>query len=526
MNITVMIAAGLFSPAQIAGIVIICVLMAGVIALNVFLIVLLNKRGAHKMQTRQLQLQRNALMKKLDAMRSGVIAANSPIEETADYDGEDSEESSIEVEEFVDEQEEEPTEIVVTETGTVVRYNRSFTARITQADGDLKARYSELKNFILAYSGVRSRMSWRKETFSVGRKSLASFIVRGKTLCLCLATDPALFDGTKYKVDDVSGRNKKNTMPCLFRIKSDRRMAYAKELTEIVMAGFGLQKKQDYKATDYTLPYKSTEVLIKRKLIKISSGVRDFEKDEALAAARGIRYNRSFEARIMQADDALKFNYSKLKNYITTYNDVAASFTWKNETFKYAKTCVAMFVIRGKTLCLCLAADPEKYENTKYKVEDLSRRNKKTVTPLMYRIKNDRRINYAMQLIDGVFAEHGLIKGDPKNINYAVPFTSTDTLVRRGLIRVVTASLSQAGRFSRPAVFPVETANAPSGEIPLTDKTPPAHEAEAAATESKTTESASKKPVVPETSTAELAGRNKPAEVPTPVLTTATPKED
>ena len=104
-------------------------------------------------------------------------------------------------------------------------------------------------------------------------------------------------------------------------------------------------------------------------------------------------------------------------------------------------------MIRGKTLCLCLAANPAQYETTNYKVEDLSKRSKKTKTPLLYRVKNERRINYAMQLIDRVFAEHGIEKGDGEYVNYAVPFTATDTLVRRGLIRVITGLGPQFGQF-------------------------------------------------------------------------------
>ena len=41
-----------------------------------------------------------------------------------------------------------------------------------------------------------------------------------------------------------------------------------------------------------------------------------------------------------------------------------------------------------------------------------------------------------MQLIDRVFAEHGVEKAAAEPVNYAVPFTATETLVRRGLIRV------------------------------------------------------------------------------------------
>lgn len=460
------ILAGLFSPGQITSIVLVSVLLAALIGLNVYLIFLLHKRGVHKMQTKQLQQQRDALLDKLNDMRAGrpfeftsspvrvkVITDASEEEDEEEEDvaaDEDSEEfTEDEIEETLIEEEDEggDAEIVVSETGAVVRYNRSFTARIVQSDNDLKARYSELKNYLLAFKGVKSHVSWKHEMFFIGRKSVARFVVRGKTLCLCLATDPALFRDTKYKVDDLSGL-KKNKLPCMYRIKSDRRTGYAKELIDVVMAGFNTPRNESYAASDFTLPYKSTEVLIKQRLIKIIGGgdIPEFDKEDALAAARGIRYNRSFAARIVQSDDALKARYSALKNYLLAHENIRCVNSWKRETFRVGRNCVAAVIIRGKTLCLCLDADPKQYEGTKFRVEDYSLRSKRTNTPLLYRVRNDHRLGYAYQLIDKVFAEKEIGKEEREPINYVVPFAATETLIRRGLIKETKVAV-------RPSIF-------------------------------------------------------------------------
>lgn len=444
-----LLSVGLFSPGQIAGIVIVSILVAGLIGLNIWLGYLLHKRGAHKLHTAQLRMQREALMEKLAAMRAGGPVESSGVKfvpvfaavgDAADQDDEEEEEQAKPSDEADVEEEDdnESLDLEVTAEGNVVRYNRSFSARIIQSDNDLKARYSELKNYILSYKGVRARMSWQKETFHAGRKNIASFIVRGKTLCVCLATDAKLFDGTKYKVEDMSLRSKKNPMPCRFRITSDRKTGYAKELVDIVMAGFGVDRVLTYAPQDYTLPYKSTEALVKRRLIKVvGDSIPDFAKEDALAAAKRIRYNRSFEARIIQCDDELKGYYSTLKNYILAHNGVTAVNTWKKETFTADKNTLATFIIRGKTLCLCLALDPAQFDGTKYKVEDLSGRVKKTKTPCLYRVKSARRISYAMHLIDVLCGGLGIEKTERESVNYAVPFVATETLVRRGLIKVV-----------------------------------------------------------------------------------------
>lgn len=434
------LAAGMFSAGQISGIVILSLLLAGFVALNVYLALLLRKRGEHKLHTKQLQQQREALLGKLDALRSGA-----PLEELSDED-DDEEEDSDEDETAVsdedidddvtvtDEGDEESIDVEVDEKGSVVRYNRSFTARVTQASDDVKGRYSELKNYLLSFNGVRSRISWKHEKFSVKNRPVATFLMRGKTLCLCLATDAEIFEGTKYNVETLRG--KKNTTPCMFRVKSKRKTAYAKELIDIVMAGFDADKDESYEQKDYFMPYQSTYALIKRRLIKVIGEASDTDKEEALAAFRGIRYVRSFEARLTQADSELKLRYSKLKNYLLAHERVSCQRSWKHESFRYKKGSVALLLIRGKTLCLCLAGNPSAFEGTKYAVEDLSLKNKTTSTPILYRIKSNRRLNYALQLVDIVFKELEIDKNAVEEVDYTVPFVPTNELINSGLIRV------------------------------------------------------------------------------------------
>lgn len=440
--ITVNILAGLFSAGQIAGIVILSVLIAALIAINVYIAYLLRKRGEHKLHTVQLQQQRMALLEKLNALRYGV-----PVEELPDDDDEDEEEEIAAAEAESDGEEtlvvadedgdEESVDVEVDEKGAVVRYNRSFTARITQANDEIKQRYSELKNHLLSYVKVRSRISWRREIFRIGNRTVASFVMRGKTLCLCLATDPVIFADTKYAVEDLSARSKRNTTPCMYRVKSKRKTAYAKELIDIVLAGFNAERNTLYTQKDFIMPYQSTYVLIKRRLIKVIGEVDELEKEEAMAAFRGIRYVRSFEARIIQSDAEVKARYSKLKNYILAYEKVGAQRSWKHESFRYKKGSIALLLVRGKTLCLCLAGNPEAFEGTKYAVEDLSLRNKTTTTPILYRVKSNRRLNYAMQLIDIVFGQIGVVKGEREEVDYTAPFETTNALIDAGLIKVV-----------------------------------------------------------------------------------------
>lgn len=418
----------IFSPAQIAGIVVVAVLLALAVAGDIVLAYFIHKRGERKLHDLELQKKREALLSKLKLMREGNYEFE---EEEPEEQTDEAEEVAILVDEG-DAVEEEVEE----ETGKVLRYNRSFTARITQASNDLKGYYSELKNYVLSFAGVKSTVSWRHETFHKGRTAVARFMVRGKTLCMCLASDPNLFEGTKYKVDDLSETNRHAKFPSMYRLKSDRKVGYAKELIDFVTEDLGLKRIEDYKQEDFTLPYKSTEVLVKNKLIKVV-GTAEPDYAAAAAAKKGISYNRSFTAKIIQSNDALKTDYSELKNYLLSYGGVVDRSSWKHEAYLSGRVCVASIIIRGKTLCLCLAADPEKFKKTKYKVEDLSVRNKNNKTPCLYRVNGTRKMQYAKELIDQVFTEFGLTKAEREPVNYAVPYVSTNNLIARKLIRVV-----------------------------------------------------------------------------------------
>lgn len=148
------------------------------------------------------------------------------------------------------------------------------------------------------------------------------------------------------------------------------------------------------------------------------------------------RYNRSFEAKLIQSDNTVKRYYSELKNCLLSYKKVTSRISWRHESFRKGRPAAAKFVIRGKTLCLCLALDPENYEESKYIVDDMSRYAKFANTPLMYRIKNERRLRYAKELIAFLF-EGTEPSGHEDEDFAAIPYEDTQSLVERGLIKIV-----------------------------------------------------------------------------------------
>ena len=151
-----------------------------------------------------------------------------------------------------------------------------------------------------------------------------------------------------------------------------------------------------------------------------------------------VRYDKSFEAKLIQGDDQLKKWYSALKNELLSYQKVTARRSWQHEAFRLGRTTIAKFVIRGKTLRLYLALSPAQYVGSKYLVEDASEHAKFEKTPLLYRIRNDRRCRYAADLIAAAVAAANGIRGEAQPQDYsAIPFEDTASLIERGLVRIV-----------------------------------------------------------------------------------------
>lgn len=166
---------------------------------------------------------------------------------------------------------EQPAEpIIITEEsfeGGVLRYDRSFTARLIQSDNEVKDWYTELKNDLLSYKKIHDRMSWKRESYNFGRLPFARLAYRGETLCLYLPLDPESLAESKYKVESVSDSTSYEDTPCLYRIKNGRRVKYAKEL--IAMVAEMLQTPRiERESQDYYVPYEGLVELINKGLIK------------------------------------------------------------------------------------------------------------------------------------------------------------------------------------------------------------------------------------------------------------------
>ncbi|MCH5159337.1 MAG: hypothetical protein J1F66_00620 [Clostridiales bacterium] len=164
----------------------------------------------------------------------------------------------------------QPSQIVVEEESYEgrLRYDRSFNARIIQADDKTKSWYTDVKNVLLSYKKVHGRISWKRETFKCSKAVVAKLAFRGNTLCLLLPLKLEEYADSKYKLEDVSKAPSNADTPAMLRLKNDKSVKQALELIEEVMDDLGIDKDKKYVPEDFYVPYEGVFELIKKGLIK------------------------------------------------------------------------------------------------------------------------------------------------------------------------------------------------------------------------------------------------------------------
>ena len=172
------------------------------------------------------------------------------------------------------------------EVQLVTRYRRSYLSRLAQSQGSIQDYYNEIKNLLLSYKGVKSRISWNFESFNVGRTPLAKFNAKTRTLYVYIAISPEELVDTKYNFTDMSAKKKYAAVPVLLKVKGDRKFKHAIELlTMLCEEKLQLPKKKVIEEIDYRVPFKTTEELVQEGTIKMMVAAIPVEAPAAVEEA-------------------------------------------------------------------------------------------------------------------------------------------------------------------------------------------------------------------------------------------------
>ena len=150
-----------------------------------------------------------------------------------------------------------------------------------------------------------------------------------------------------------------------------------------------------------------------------------------------IRYVKSFSAKLCQSNDLLKERYSALKNELLSYKKAKARMSWHFETFRAGRPVIAKFAITGKTLSLYLALDPSEFADTKYHFKDVSGVKKYQAVPMRLKIKSNRSVRWAKELIYVMSEKLGLKRFDKDEVDFYPEYKSLEELIDLKLVKVI-----------------------------------------------------------------------------------------
>ena len=148
------------------------------------------------------------------------------------------------------------------------------------------------------------------------------------------------------------------------------------------------------------------------------------------------RYRKSCEAKLIQSRPETKKYYSAIRNALMGYEGTKERMSWTIDTYTNEQQ-IAKINIRPRTLDLYLALEPSTLEDSVYRGRDVGGKKKYAETPFLYKVNSPRKLTLALELVQRACEEQGLSPIDIEEVNYEeqYPFTDTETLVARGLIR-------------------------------------------------------------------------------------------
>ncbi len=190
--------------------------------------------------------------------------------EILSLDDVEDEEVIEEIEEDENESDDEEVRTRLNSSGqmVVIRFKKSFTARLNLSEDINKDYHTIIKNKLLSYRKVNCRISWNYEAYNFGRNQAAKINVRGKSLFLYLPLDPKEYINSKISFKDCSYIKKYEQIPFRLKIKSKKSVKNALDLIELTMKNFNTSEKRKFEQINYYQKNRGFEKLLQEELIK------------------------------------------------------------------------------------------------------------------------------------------------------------------------------------------------------------------------------------------------------------------
>lgn len=154
------------------------------------------------------------------------------------------------------------------------------------------------------------------------------------------------------------------------------------------------------------------------------------------------RYRKSFLSKLTQAQDNVKEYYSTVKNTLLSYKGVKSRTSWGYEAFNQGRNKLARMDVKPRALYLYLAIDPQSLVDTKYTFKDVSAKKKYAATPVLFKIRGDRKLKHALELIERICGtELQLRHLEIEPTDYRLPSLSLEEQIDAGYVKMLVGAI-------------------------------------------------------------------------------------
>ncbi len=264
------------------------------------------------------------------------------------------------------------TELAVTEDSddfSVARKRATFMDKLDNADDKNKEYFSEIDNLFKSYKKVSARTSNACVSYRKGRELLGKITIHGKTVKLFLALDINEFNYNKYFQKDSSDKKAYEQVPFTVKVKSDRGLKNAKELIDALC-----QRKELVKS----------------------------EKPFSELVIKGSKKRVSFSEKLKKTEPKNKEYFSELDNLFKSYKKVSARTSNACVSYRKGRELLGKITIHGKTVKLFLALDINQFNYNKYFQKDSSNKKAYEQVPFTVKVKSDRGLKNAKELVSNL----------------------------------------------------------------------------------------------------------------------------
>lgn len=149
-----------------------------------------------------------------------------------------------------------------------------------------------------------------------------------------------------------------------------------------------------------------------------------------------VRYLYSFRARLALAPEKVQGLYRELAETVASYPALKRKESRNQERVVLGRNNVALFLFKGKKLCIALALDPSEDTDARYRGEDVGAKRRFQKTPLLLKVDSLRKLGHARRLVS-VLADHlGVKSGEPEQ-PIEILTGDEEALIEMGEIRVL-----------------------------------------------------------------------------------------